>query len=275
AANAARILMYGQYNRFTEEQIDEFQGDVIDALVEALTTGTLPPIPEMAATLGPQVAGGHLRLWSPEVDPQALFERVGADGGLGVHPSGTDFLQLVTQNDGENKIDWFMRRSVSYEATVDPATGALGATATVTIANSAPATGPSSYIIGEEDGPTRPGENELEVTLYSPHVMRSVTDAEGNPLPVSLAREQGLSAVTVYLEIPAGETATVVVTYRGRLRPTDGTYLLTVGRQPAVVPDRIHARVRATTGWLRPESGATSVTAEAEEPARLEVQFRR
>ena len=50
---------------------------------------------------------------------------MGADGRLGTHERGTDFVQLVTQNDGENKIDWYLRRSLAYEASVDPATRVL------------------------------------------------------------------------------------------------------------------------------------------------------
>ena len=86
--------------------------------------------------------------------------------------------------------------------------------------------------------------------------------------------------MTVFLEIPAGETATVVVTYRGRLEPTDGAYTLTVGRQPAVGPGRDRgpvivgapgwrlpedsggeARVRATTGTARPRGDLRPVNA--------------
>jgi UDP-N-acetylmuramyl pentapeptide phosphotransferase/UDP-N-acetylglucosamine-1-phosphate transferase len=247
-----KTLEFAQYDGLTEEQIDEFQSRVIERVVEELTTGPLPPIAEMAATLGPQVAAGHLRLWSPAAEPQALFERVGADGRLGTHERGTDFVQLVTQNDGENKIDWYLRRSLAYEASVDPATGSIAATATVTLRNRAPSSGVSSYVIGEEGGPTLPGENELEVTLYSPHRMFRVTDGNGAALPVALARERGLNAVTVFLEIPAGGTATVVVTYRGRLDPTDGDYTLTVGRQPAVRPDLVDVHVTGAGAW-RPD----------------------
>ena len=273
--NIIRPLEWGHYEALPDELRDEFQGNVIEAVIDALTSGTLPPVAEMAGILGPEVAAGHLRLWSPEEDPQALFERIGADGRLGPHAPGTDFIQLVTQNAGENKIDWYMRRSLRYEATVDPGTGTLAATATVTITNYAPREGVSSYIIGEEGGPTAPGENELEMTLFSPHKPHGVTDAEGNVLPVSLSRERGLYAVTVFLEIPPGaRSATVVVSYRGALEPTDGRYSLTMGRQPAPFADSLEAQVIGAAGWRLPgERSAELIADEDGDPGVLDVTF--
>jgi len=273
--NIAKVLQYGHYAHLSEEQIDAFQGDVIEEVVDALTTGSLPSIAEMAAILGPEVVGGHLRLWSPEPDPQALFARVGADGGLGPRERGTDFVQLVTQNDGENKIDWYLQRSITYEATIEPESGTLAATATVTLTNDAPDRGVSSYVIGEEGGPTKPGENELELTLFSPHRLLRVTDANGNILPVNLGREQGLNAVTVVLEIPSGESATVVFTYRGVLPPTNGAYSLTLAHQTSVNADHIVVHVTGAPGWRLPGGGTADLETDADGAAHLDVAFRR
>ncbi|MGK2949788.1 MAG: DUF4012 domain-containing protein, partial [Acidimicrobiales bacterium] len=272
AENAARVLLFEHYDRLSLEEIDTFQSNVIDAVVDALTSGSLPPVSQIAAVLGPQVTGGHLRLWSPEPEPQALFERIGADGTLGARPDGADFVQLVTQNAGENKIDWFMRRSLTYEATYDPGTGALSATATVTITNQAPATGVSDYIIGEATGPTAPGENELEVVVYSPHRPTGVTDATGTPLPVNISREQGLYSVSVFLEIPAGQETTVVAAFEGTLPPGE-RYRLLVGRQPAVVPDRVVASVDAPPGWTGPPQQARTLASEDDGASTLGVRF--
>ena len=162
ADNAAEVLLFHQYDELTEDQIDTFQVDVVDAVTSALTTGTLPPPSELAATLGPAVAGGHLRLWSPETEAQALFERIGADGTLEAPPDGSDFVQVLTQNASESKIDWYLRRALTYEPTVDLDTGAIEATATVTLTNTAPTSGVSTYILGEEGGPDEGGGERAE-----------------------------------------------------------------------------------------------------------------
>ncbi len=266
--NAARVLLFEHYDRLTETQIDTFQSDVIEAVVDALTDGTLPPPSTIAAALTDAVAGGHLRLWSPDPDPQALFERIGADGALRAPRDGTDFVQLITQSASESKIDWFLRRTLTYAPTVDPRTGDLTATATVTLTNTAPTTGVSTYILGEETGPTAVGENELRLTLYSPHRPLGAFDADGDRLPVNLGRENGLYAVTVLLEIPSGASATVEVRFEGTLWPTDGTYHLRVGRQPAVVPDQVDVALEGAPGWVvTAPGGGTATLAEETETA--------
>jgi hypothetical protein len=274
--NVARILLFTHYSGLDPIYIDDFQSRLVEVVIDELTEGDLPPMAELAATLGPAIAGGHLRLWSDDADAQALFERVGADGGLGsAAEPGTDFVQLVTQNAGENKIDFFMERELVYEASVNPATGAVNATATITITNTYPQRRRpvSSYVIGEEDGPTAPGENELEVTLYSPHQIVRVTNDLGESLPVNLGRELGLRSATVFLQIPPNASATVVVTLDGQIEPTDGTYELTMGRQPAVVPDRLEAQVTGTIGWRLPGETAAELRSYDDSPGRLEVRY--
>ena len=248
--NVERILLFDHYDVLSPEQIDTFQGDVVEAVVDALTEGTLPAPSVIAATLTPAVQGGHLRLWSPERDAQALFERIGADGSLRAPADGTDFIQLVTQSASESKIDWFLRRSLTYAPVLDPTTGVLTATATVTLANAAPTTGVSSYIIGEADGPTAVGENELRLTLYSPHRPTGVTDAAGTSLPINIGMEQGLFAVTALVEIPSGQSITLSFRFVGALRPSRGLYELRVGRQPAVAPDAVEVDLEGSAGWV-------------------------
>jgi len=263
------------------EALATFQGDVIRAVVDALTTGTLPPISEIARALGPQVAAGHLRLWSAEPDAEALFSQVGAAGSLGARPDGSDFVELVTQNAGENKIDWYLRRSLAYAPTFDPATGALTATATVTLTNTIPADFISyrsprgwskritSYIKGETGGPTKPGESALRLTIYSPHAPVGVTDADGRSLPVNIGREKGLYAVTVLVELPPQAQATVRFELAGTLPPSSGSYHLQVGRQPAVAPDAVRVTMVGGPGWVLSDP-ADSVR---DLPAETDVTF--
>jgi hypothetical protein len=236
---------------------------MVEAVVDALTTGRLPAPSELAATLAPAIAGGHLRLWSPEAEPEALFERIGADGALGPADADDDFIELVTQSASESKIDFFLRRALTYEPTVNPETGALTATATVTLTNIVVGTeasagmsplgmaiaGASSYVLGETTGPTARGENELRLTLYSPHRPTGVLDAEGNEVGVNIAEEKGLFAVTVLVELPPRTSTTFTFSFEGSLPPSTGSYSLDVGRQPAIVGDRVEVALRGADGW--------------------------
>jgi hypothetical protein len=275
AENAARVLLFEQYDRLTDDAIDDFQSNVIEAVTDALTTGTLPAPSVLAATLGPAVTGGHLRLWSPEDEAQGLFERIGADGTLEVPADGSDFVQVLTQNASESKIDWYLRRSLTYEPTIDPHTGAIEATATVTLTNTAPTSGVSTYILGEDGGPTKVGENELRLTVLSPHRPTSVRDAAGTDLALNIGREKGLYAVTVPVELDSGASTTIEFTFAGFVQPTDGDYRLHVRRQPAVVPDEVSVTVHSAPGWVPPSANIGAETFEGDRAVTVEIRFER
>jgi hypothetical protein len=275
AENAARVLLFEQYDRLTDDQIDEFQSNVIEAVTDALTTGRLPAPSVLAATLGRAVTGGHLRLWSPEAEAQGLFERLGADGTLEVPADGSDFVQVLTQNASESKIDWYLRRSLVYEPTIEPDTGAIEATATVTLTNTAPTSGVSTYILGEEGGPTKVGENELRLTVLSPHRPTSVRDAAGEDLAVNVSREKGLYAVTVPVELDSGASTTIEFAFAGFVRPTDGNYRLHVRRQPAVVPDEVSVTVHGAPGWAPPTTIIGATELDGDRAATVDVRVER
>ena len=221
----------------------------------------------MAATLGPAVAGGHLRLWSPEADAQALFERIGADGTLGLPTDGTR-LHPARHAERQREQDRLVpapRRHL--RAHRRPRHGAIAATVTVTLTNTAPTSGVSAYILGEQNGPTKVGENDVRLTVVSPHRLITVTDAAGEELPVNVGREKGLYAITVSVDLDSGTSETVEFTVAGLLTPTDGDYRLHVRRQPAVVPDEVAVTVHGGRGW--------EPTTEEIDPATLDGRSRR
>lgn len=266
ADNIERVLLFEQYDRLSDADHDQFQRSMIAAVFDALTSGTLPAPSSMAATLAPAVAGGHLRLWSPDADAEALFTRIGADGALG-GPDDADYVQLVTQNSGENKLDWFMHRTLAYAPTFDPSTGSLTATATITATNSAPTSGFSEFILGSKNGPTAPGEARVTITLFSRLQPTGATDAAGEPLAVNVGQEQGLWSTSVIVTIPAGGTATVRVELAGALAPSD-RYRLTIGHQPTVADDEVEVHLSAPPGWT-PDPETTAMT--LDEPATVDV----
>lgn len=266
ADNVSRVLLFEQYDRLTGVTHDTFQQAVVAAVVDALTRGSLPPPPSMAAALAPAVAGGHLRLWSPDRDTQALFTRIGADGALG-GPSDADFVQLVTQNSAENKLDWFLHRTLTYEPTFDPSTGSLTAKATITARNEAPTSGLSEFILGSMNGLTSPGEARMTITLFSRLKPTGATDAAGEPLAINVGTEKGLWSLSVVVRIPSDGTATVRVDLAGALAPAD-RYRLTIGHQPTVVADLVTVHLNAPHGWT-PGRDATVVT--LDKPTAIDI----
>jgi UDP-N-acetylmuramyl pentapeptide phosphotransferase/UDP-N-acetylglucosamine-1-phosphate transferase len=270
AADVTDVLLFQQYAQLDAAHLEHFQGEVVAAVVRALTTGRLASPPALARALAPAVAGGHLRLWSADPDGQHLIARIGADGALDA-PSRRDFVQLVTQNLSEAKVDWYLQRSLAYDATFDPPSGHLTATATVTLTNHAPASGVASYLIGERGGPTDPGQNRMLVTVLTPHRVMGATSGGGASLPLNLGREDGLYSASVLVVIPPGGTEVVHFALEGDVPPgTD--YQLEVGHQPTRVPDHVDVAVQGSGGW-RVARGGGGASTDRDGPERLSFPF--
>ena len=274
AENAVDVLLFQHYDQLDGAARDRFQGLVVAAVVEAVSSRSLPTPSVFASTLAPAVTGGHLRLWSADPGAEQLFRRIGADGALPTQ-SGDDFVQLVTQNGSEAKIDWYLDRSLSYDVALSPGTGKLLATAEVTLVNRAPASGVASYLIGGDVGsPTPAGVNRTVVTLLTPHASVRVTDGSGTAIPVNLGREgAGLYAASVVLEIPPGGTATIRYRLEGAVATSD-RYRLVVGHQPTRRPDQVAVRLRTTGGWALEPPGPAEAAHEEDGPITFERGLR-
>jgi len=253
SSNAADVLLRQQYERLEGAEREEFLASTTRAVFDRLTTTSLPPPAAIIRALAPAVRGRHLTLFSTRAEEQRLFERVGAAGAM--PPVQGDFVSTVVQDASGSKIDLFLKRSLRYEATYDPATGAVGAEAVVSLQNTAPPSGLPAVLIGDRAGPTRPGENRLYVSLYSPLAFTSA-ELDGRPLLMESEHELGRNVYSAFLLIPPGQSVTLRVALSGSLAP-GSRYRLDVASQPAVEAGELDVEVRvpgrrvtAADGWL-------------------------
>ena len=278
AGNALQILLYEQYQRYTSNDVVErvdFLGDVAKVAWGRLTGGDLPPVPQLVASFGPAVRDKHLLLWSSRPDEQRLFEDLGAAGEMA--PPDGDFIGLVTQNAGGNKIDYFLRREVDYRADLDPGSGRLRASATVRLHNDAPSAGLSFSLIGNELIPPLPmGTNKLYLSFYTPWDLVGAS-LDGTPVALERATELGRQVYSTAVIIPPGSTATVELTLSGRLPDTDADdYRLDVFRQPVVAPDEVTATLVVPSGWRTGVDGREQTeTLRMDTDATVEIPVRR
>jgi hypothetical protein len=259
AENAAEILIREQYLSFdTRSDRKDFLDEATRVVFERLTTGDVPGPRQVAEVLGPLVEQGRLMLHSFDAEEQALFEQVGLDGAFPVRPEGADYFSVVTQNSANNKIDIFLDREVRYDATFDPDTGAVDATATVTLANGAPPSGLPDVILssGERQltgaGPPL-GTNRMYLSFYSPLLLDRAT-VDGVALGTESASELGLNVYSAFLSVPPGGSIELVLHLTGDLPPTED-YRLGVGMQPLVNPDVVTANITLADGWHLEDDG--------------------
>ena len=241
AANALQTLLFDQYQRHdtSAERVD-FLGEVAQVAWGRLTSGGLPPVPQLLAEFGPAVKAKHLMFSSTRPDEQRLFVDLGASGRMA--PVDGDFVGVVTQNAGGNKIDYYLRRELDYRVRLQPGTGRLEATAKLTLHNDAPTSGAGPTLIGNEVFPPLPiGTNKLYLSFYTPWDLLEGR-VNGRPVALEEATELGRRVYSTALEIPSKAAVTIELSLRGRLADDD-TYRLDVHQQPVVNPDEVTTTV--------------------------------
>lgn len=260
ADNAAEFLLREQYVSFPDspERVDLLEA-LAELTFQRLETVDLPAPRELGEVLGPVVEGKHLQLFAFAEGAPGFLDRLGISGRYPAVEG--DFVGVTTSNAAGSKIDLFLQRSLAYDATWDPSTGAVTATATITLTNTAPASGLPPYLIGNALGdrlgeePMPDGWNNTFLTLYTPFDATSAT-LDGQPVSLSSQDELGRRALASFVAIGPGETRTLVVELEGVL--PDPTYVLDLGAQPMVLPEQASVSVRVAG------SGALSVTGPVE-----------
>ncbi len=248
AENAVEILTRSQYLDLGDRAArGEVLASATKATFEKLTNSSLPAPRTLADALSPATRGGHLRLWSPDASEQALFERLGADGGL-VLPKGADGFSVVQQNAGNNKIDAYLERSIRYEPTVDLDSGKLTAELTIEMTNAVPFAVLPEAVGGNTRG-APDGTNLTTLTLYTRSAVSGAT-LDGKAIKLGPGTERGLNAWdTPQFAIPPGATVTLKIRLEGGLDLSSG-YRLKILPQPVANPDRFSSTLTAVDGTV-------------------------
>jgi hypothetical protein len=231
-------------------------------------------------------AGGHLLFHSIEPNIQEGFDLAGLSGRL-VDPPG-DYLAVIVNNNGGNKIDFYLDRTIRYEVRLGPE-GVGESRAVVRMHNEAPSRGLPAYIIGpfplkEAD----PGENVSVLQTYCARgcTLRSY-DEDGVPGEVEQHTELGHPVVLSNVRLPSGGRGEM--TYRWvvpRAWSGDaggGIYRLTFQGQPGIRGATLELDIRVPPGTriIRATEGLRVVgdravwRGPAEDLARFEVEFHR
>ena len=242
---------------------------VVDRFYEKMIKPAHPT--ELVQGMGTSLAEKHMQIWLADPRAQAFIERMDWDGGL-ADAEEADYFNVVEQNVGGNKLDYFQQQHHVLEITVDG--DDVVNTARVMVTNGTILPQPR-YVMGDsgghDHGLTRPMMNVYvpgDALLETAEIEgRRVTLDSGaaaweGDLPIE-QHELGKSVWPVALEIPVGTTSGVTYGYRvpGVVR-TQGArrvYRLVVQHQPKAHPEVLTIRfhipegasdVRAA-GWKR------------------------
>lgn len=211
-ANAAKFILEDQYllagDSGNEERIDAID-TLGEQVITALLAGALPSPSTVANDLSALVGEHRLLAWTSDPDEQALFSRIGIDGGLPAFGDDGGF-GVTVDNEGQNKIDVFLDRDTTVAVETDDE-GGRTLVAEVTLTNDAPTGGLPKYVIGNAfDLPD--GTNRYLISFYGPTVPTTVT-RDGEPVEIETLPEAGWMASTRFDHLLPGSSVTYRIDY--------------------------------------------------------------
>jgi len=182
-------------------------------------------------------AAGERRalVWSADPAVQASLAQTSVAGTIPV--TKAPYVGMSIVNDGGNKLDYYLDRSLTWQRTGCGPTRRT--TVTITLTNNAPASGLPPYVTARSDSHSyrvKPGDNRLLVSYLATRgaLMEGVTVA-GRASTSGIGAEHGHPLYTVDLELPRGTSRTIVL----HLSEPAGTGSAIVLRQPLVRPLKV------------------------------------
>lgn len=244
AENAAAFLLSGQY--VAGQAADaSLLGPAGSATAEALMRGLIPGGAAVGRALADAAAAGHIQVAFSDPEVQDVFGSLAVSHRFPVADQA-DHFSVRTANDAGNKVDSYLTRTTDYTAVVDPATGAVDATATVTLTNSVPTDLLATGAANGDDGQP-PGTSSLYVSFYTP-LLLSRADLDGRPAAFEPQREFTGNVYSTKITIAPGASAVVRLQLAGTVGAVP-TYRLMLSSQPALLPDRTTVTVTGAPGW--------------------------
>jgi len=253
ADNVVRVTLSDAYVRFGSadpERVD-FLGDVADAVVDRATHEQLGNPAKIARTLGRAARQGHLIVALARPGEEALAQQLDVAGKMpAIH---SDSLLVTTQNGAGNKVDYYLKRHITYTLHVDPGSGARAAQLRgrleLQLDNAAPNAGLPQEVIGPFDARFAPGENRSFVSVYTPLGFTTAT-VDGQQQLLDGATELDRNVYSTFVSVPAESSSTLALDLSGTLRlERGGWYRLDLVRQPGLTSDDVTVNIDVPTGW--------------------------
>jgi hypothetical protein len=236
AANVVELTQNSSYLRFGADSAGRKQYliDVARVVAQKLTAAHGAEAGLLEAVV--RAAGARrLMLWSADPALQADIERLPVSGS--VPQTTAPYAALTVINDGGNKLDYYLDRSLRWEATTCGATRAV--TVTVELRNSVPADISSPWITARSDHPeypVRPGDNRVLVYYAATDGAQLVSATlDGHRQFIGSGIERGHPVFSLDVELPRMQARRIVLNL---LEPA-GPDTPIVPEQPLVRPMQI------------------------------------
>lgn len=259
ATNVSRVSQFEAYARFGAQsgRRTDFLASLSEAIFQRVLSSGLRLDEPTLAGLGQAAAGGHIQVYATRPEEERVLRELGLARGVDRARDATDVLGVVTENWSPSKIDWFLRRRVSYEVRLNPGDAGreVQGRLRLELRNEAPPAGFPDYILGTNAREVPYAHNRQLLLLLRPpeDQLHGELRVDGVAQPVSGDRERELRNYSRFVTIAPGGRAVVEADFDvpGGLRGTgrERVYRLHVLRQPVAHPDAYSVRIVPPKGW--------------------------
>jgi hypothetical protein len=242
---------YAYPERDEQDERKDLLADLAEEVGDMLAESDLPPTGDLIDLFAPLVDGDQLVVGIPgftSPETAALLAEVGLDGAMPEPPG--DLLHLGHLNGSGNKIDLHLRRTLTYDVTVDE-DGAVAGRLTVALHNRAPDSGEPRYVIGSSIG-LDPGVNRSILLLYSRYRLDGLT-VDGQPVEVVGGADGSYFVYQLVLDLAPGQERTLEATLRGEAEP-DRPHEVHLLPNGLLHPDRTTVRIDDARAGVRGEA---------------------
>jgi hypothetical protein len=203
-------ILKDQYLRFgSDKEQEDFLAGFVDAFWDRVQAGDLSST-ELPDALSWAAASGHLKAYVRDEETQRRIAALGAQGWV---PEEDPNVQMVFHNNnGVNKLDVFLRRSMETTVAIQP-DGSAQVTTTLSLRNRAP-NDPSSLLLGT-GRPVPVGTNRMVLNVMLPRgaVVESSVLGKEERTPLVYMEEGERPVVWESVTIPSGGRTKLEVRY--------------------------------------------------------------
>ncbi len=253
ATNVAEYLLHGQYLEFAG-QVDERRdqlAEVAEKAFDELMNSPKTNYRDIGRALESAVSQGHLMMSVFEPYAQNLLDRLGLTRRF-APVSKTSLFTFRNSQSFANKIDYFLHRNLTVDATIDPHSNQLEADITIELRNDSPASGLPAYVIGNENGEPA-GTNGMYFSIYTSGAITSST-LDGERISLFEKPDRGMRVFSKGITIPPGGTRVLRLHMSDTIPATATGFRFALPHQPMVNDDQLTLTVRSTDPKLVPRS---------------------
>ncbi len=208
--NVVNWTLIDAYAKYTNrDQRKDFLADVARAVWLRVISGQIANKSKLIDQIRLALSEKHMAVFSNNSKEQALAESLGYGGAL--LPTDNDYVQVIMQNHGANKIDVYMHEEISYSIKLRPDGSGL-ARMSVNVINKTPITGLPAYVSGDNPLGARGGSSNTWLNLYVPQGCQ-LTSTNGARNQVDIGTEKDKTVFSQYVKLASGTSRTVDLTY--------------------------------------------------------------